>query len=292
MNLAELQVTVVGLGLMGGSFAAAIRGQCRAVVGVDREPRALEVALRNGLVSRATRSLADGLAGADVVLLATPVRTILRLLDGIAALARPGTLVMDVGSTKREIVAAMERLPAHLQAIGGHPMCGRERCGAEAADADLYRGSVFVLTPLSRTSADTLALASTLVSAIGARPLILDAERHDRLVAAISHLPYLLACALTQSVQDVARRDPTVWEVAASGFRDTSRLAASDVAVMLDTLLTNRRSVLEALELVEQHLRALRGCLEGDDEGALRAALEEAARTRNAWSLQTERRKP
>lgn len=290
MNLADLQLTVVGLGLMGGSFAAAIRGRCRAVVGVDRDPRALDIALQKGFVSRATRSLADGVAGADVVILATPVRTVLDLLGELATVARPGSLVMDLGSTKQEIVAAMERLPDHLQAIGGHPMCGKERSGIAAADANLYRGAVFVLTPLSRTSPDALVLASALVSAVGARPLILDAERHDRLVAAISHVPYLLACALTHAVQDAAREDPTVWEVASSGFRDSSRLAASDVTMMLDVLLTNRRAVLEALDLLERRIRDLRSRLENGPESDLREALEGACRTRGDWAVQAERR--
>ncbi|MGC8874874.1 MAG: prephenate dehydrogenase [Chloroflexia bacterium] len=290
MTLADRKVAVVGLGLMGGSFAAAIRGRCRAVVGVDRDAEALETALMAGLVSQATHSLAEGLAEADIVLLATPVRTTLQLIDSVRVLAKPGALVMDVGSTKREIVEAMERLPEHLWAIGGHPMCGKERSGIGAADPNLYRGCTFVLTPLSRTPPPALALALSLVSALGARPLILDAERHDRLAAAISHLPYLLACALVRCADDVAREDPTVWKLASSGFRDTSRLAASDITMMLDILMTNRDAVLKALDVAEQHLKHLRGWLEVGDEAALRAALQEARWVRVAWHTENERK--
>jgi prephenate dehydrogenase len=188
---------------------------------------------------------------------------------------------MDLGSTKAHVVDRMAALPDHVQPLGGHPMCGKEVSGIEAADTALYRGHTFVLTPLPRTSEATLALGRALVQAIGGRPLILSPERHDRLVAAISHLPYLLACALVGTADATGSTDPLVWDVAASGFRDTSRLAASDVTMMLDILLTNREPVLEALETCDRQLHHLIRLIGSTDEKGLRAVLA-AARERKS----------
>ena len=280
-RLTEGRVAVVGLGLMGGSLAGALRGRCRAVVGVARRTETVEAALARGLVDRGTIDLAGGVRQADVVILATPVRAILHTLDEIGPLLPAGCLLMDLGSTKAQVVARMAALPGHVQPLGGHPMCGKEVSGIEAADPVLYQGCTFVLTPLARTSEAALARGQGLVQAIGGRPLILSAERHDRLVAAISHLPYLLACALVGAAEATASTDPLVWDVAASGFRDTSRLAASDVTMMLDILLTNREPVLEALETCDRQLHHLIQLIDSTDEKGLRAVLAEVRERRS-----------
>jgi len=274
-------VTIVGLGLMGGSLAAALRagGACREVRGVARRPETIAEALARGFVDRGTLDLAEGVRGSDVVVLATPVRTIVELIPHLGPLLSPGCLLMDVGSTKAAIAKAMERLPAHVQPLGGHPMCGKEVSGIGAAEAGLYQGATFVLTPLPRTSPEALALAWELVEAVGARPLVMDAHRHDRLVAAVSHLPYLLSLALVAAAEDVAEEDGMVWDLAASGFRDTSRLAASDVTMMLDILLTNREEVAGMLGRLRRELDELARLLEAKDERGLRRVME-AARER------------
>jgi prephenate dehydrogenase len=288
-QLAEGRVAVVGLGLMGGSLAGALRGRCRAVVGVARRTETIEAALARGLVDQGTTGLASGVGQADIVVLATPVRVILRLLDDIAPLLPNGCLLMDLGSTKAQIVARMAALPAHVQLLGGHPMCGREVSGIAAADPTLYRGHTFVLTPLPRTSEAALALGRALVKAAGAHPLVLDPGRHDQLVATASHLPYLLACALVGAAETTASTDPMVWNVAASGFRDTSRLAASDVTMMLDILLTNREAVVEALGTCEGQLRHLARLVDSGDEEGLRAALTAVRECRmRTWDVKRE----
>jgi len=283
-RLTDAQVSIAGLGLMGGSLAGALRGQCRAIVGVARRAETIETALARGLVDWGTTDLASGVRQADVVILATPVRVILRLLAEIEPLLPEGCLLMDVGSTKSQIVARMAKLPDHIQPLGGHPMCGREVSGIATADPTLYRGHTFILTPLPRTSEAALALGCALVEAVGARPLMLDTDRHDRLVATISHLPYLLACALVGTADITASVDPTVWDVAASGFRDTSRLAASDVTMMLDTLLTNREAVIEALSTCGAQLRNLSHLVESGDEDGLRTVLHTVRKHRRELS--------
>ena len=287
-RLSASHVAIVGLGLMGGSLAGALRGRCRTVIGIARRTETIEEALSRGLVDRGTTDLASGIHQADVVVLATPVRVILRLVDEIGRLLPEECLLMDVGSTKAQIAARMAALPDHVQPLGGHPMCGKETSGIEVAEPTLYQDQTFVLTPLPRTSDAALALGRELVEAIGARPLILDPNRHDRLVATVSHLPYLLSCALVGTAEETAARDPTVWDVAASGFRDTSRLAASDVTMMLDILLTNRQAVLEALNACDEQLRHLTCLLETCDEEGLRTVLS-ATRDRK---LQTRNLKP
>jgi prephenate dehydrogenase len=266
-------VTVSGLGLMGGSLAGALRGHCRAVIGVARRRETVEAALDQGLVDQGTTDLAQGLAGADVVVLATPVRVIRRQLAQIGPLLPQGCLVMDLGSTKAGIVAAMEGLPAHVQPLGGHPMCGKEVSGLEAADPAIYRDCTFILSPLARTSQEALVLARDLVQTVGARPLVLEPERQDFLAATLSHLPYLLACALVGTADATTSPDPAAWQIVAGGFRDTSRVAGSDVQMMLDILLTNRDEVLRAIGVFQEQLHGLARLLEEADEEGLRRAL-------------------
>ena len=281
-------MAVVGLGLMGASLCMDLKegNLCREVRGVARRTRTVLDAFFAHAVDLATNDLQTGILGADIVILATPVRTIIATLEEIGPRLWPGALVMDMGSTKGDICAAMEHLPASIQPVGGHPMCGKETAGFEAAECGLYRNATWVLAPLPRTSPDALALATELALAVGARPLVLEAQRHDRLVASISHLPFLVASALTAAVAEVGADDPTVWDVAAGGFRDTSRVAASDTQMFLDILLTNRAAVLEQLDRFTCELSAVRELLAAEDEAGLRERLAGRQRVRSWWQQQ------
>ncbi|HAJ37226.1 MAG TPA: prephenate dehydrogenase/arogenate dehydrogenase family protein [Chloroflexi bacterium] len=283
--LKDCSVAVVGLGLMGASLCMDLKegGLCREVRGVARRTRTVLDAFFAGAVDLATNDLQTGVLGADIVILATPVRTIISTLAEIGPRLWPGALVMDMGSTKGDICAAMAHLPAGVQPVGGHPMCGKETAGFEAAECGLYRNATWVLSPLPRTSPDALALATELAQAVGARPLVLAPDRHDRLVASISHLPFLLASALTAAVAEVGADDPTVWDVAAGGFRDTSRVAASDTQMFLDILMTNRAAVLAQVERFQAHLGALHDLLANNDEAALRTLLSASQQARAGW---------
>ena len=277
------RLCVVGLGLMGGSLALALRaaGWANHIVAVDRDPATIRAALASGAVDEAGDDVPQAVRGADVVVLATPVRSALRLLPEVGRAAAEGTLVLDLCSTKREVCRAMQALPAGLQAVGGHPMCGKETTGFEAADGSLFRDRRFVLCPLERTDARALEVATSLVTAVGARPLLLDPEAHDAAVAAASQLPYLAAVAV---VEQVLRFDSLSRELAASGFRDTSRLAGSGVDMMLDILLTNREAVLASLDRYVNGLDELRAYLQAGDEEALRARLAAAREQRIGWN--------
>ena len=283
--LRECRVAVIGLGLMGASLCMDLvqGGLCREVRGVARRTQTVLDAFFAGAVDLATNDPHTGVLGADLVILATPVRTIVDMLDEIGPRLWPGAVVMDMGSTKGEICRAMQSLPAGIQPVGGHPMTGKETAGFDAAEPGLYRGATWVLSPLARTSSEALALAAELVQAVNARPVVLAPERHDRLVASISHLPFLLASALVNAAADVGDDDPAVWELAASGFRDTSRVAASDTRMFLDILLTNRAAVLAQLDSAAGHLAELRDLLADGDEAALRAKLSRSQQARAAW---------
>ncbi len=274
--LAETRITIVGLGLMGGSLALALRGKCATLTAVDINPDTRALAMRRGVVERVTGDLQQGLDGCDLLVLATPVRVILRLLHTLSELAAPAQplRLLDLGSTKGEITDAMRSLPAHIDPLGGHPMCGKETMGLAHADGELFRDETFMLTPLARTGRGMLALGQALVAAVGAQPLLIEPERHDRLVAMSSHLPYLLASSLMQAAQGLAAEDEQLWSVAASGFRDATRLAASDVTMMGDILRTNQTYVREAIRRQRAALDRFEALLV-DDPQALETLLAE-----------------
>jgi len=280
MRLKEMQVTIVGLGLMGGSLALALRGKVARISGVDRDATIAIRAVRGGIVQAATTSLAEGLAGADLLLLATPVRAIIELLAALPHL-RPhdGCMVLDVGSTKREICAAMSQLPTRFAAMGGHPMCGKESAGLAEADAQLFQGQTFVLSPpTSEPDPTLLPLAIELVHAIGAAPVVISPEHHDALAALTSHLPFLLAATLMKQAAQSASEDPLIWPVSSSGLQSMTRLAGSNPQMMADILATNREPILTALHAFQSELEALILLLSKQDAGANFAWLSERRR--------------
>lgn len=262
--LRGLRVGIMGLGLMGGSLALALRGRVASLLAIESRPDARQMGLRMGIVDAAIEALTVDAPPLDLLVLATPVRVILDTLARLPAARPDGCLVIDLGSTKRAVVAAMNALPPPFAAVGGHPMCGRETSGLAAAVHDLYRDQTFILCPTARTTPAAEATARALVAAVGARPLWLDAAEHDALVAAVSHLPALVSAALLRAAAGERQ-----WAVSASGFRDTARLAGSDPRMMLDILLTNREPVLAALDGYAGELAALRAALAAGDEAAL-----------------------
>ncbi|HMA35872.1 MAG TPA: prephenate dehydrogenase [Chloroflexia bacterium] len=282
--LAGAEVAIVGLGLMGGSLAGALRGAgaapraCRRVVGIVR--RAETVAAAGPWVDTATADLA-AVGTADVVILAVPPRTILQLLPIVAAQMRPGALLTDLGSTKSAIVEVMSSSPAGLLLAGGHPMCGKEAGGLAAADPQLYRGAPYLICPVPSRPAAAVAHTAALARALGAQPRVLDPATHDQLVAAISHVPYTGAVALVLAAAQLdAPTGGAIWELVAGGFRDTTRVAAGELDMWIDILLTNRAEVLAHLQRLTGVLTTLATALAAEDTAALGAALGAAQERR------------
>ena len=270
VELRDCRVTIVGLGLMGGSLALALRPHVAGLAAVETSPAGFALARSLDIVDVVHSDLAAGVAGADLVVLATPVRTILALLEQLPHARPGGCLVLDLGSTKQAVCRAMAALPAGFRAIGGHPMCGKESAGLAAATADLYQGQTFVLCPpLGLPDPAWAVLAEALVTQIGSRPVWLPPDSHDQLVALTSHLPYVAAALLMQQAAQAASGNGHVWPVSASGFRDTARLAGSDPAMLRDILLTNRAAVLARLQQYQTGLAQFIQLLDSADEAAL-----------------------
>ncbi len=278
-SLAASKITIVGLGLMGGSLAGALKGRCSAVTGVDARPKAIEIALAQGLIDDAT-DLRSAVSSADIIVLATPVRVIMELIPKIAPWLAPGSLLMDLGSTKRQILEVMAATPDHIEVLGGHPMCGKELSGVEAADPALFQACTFILSPLPRTSEEALALGRELVLAVGAVPLLIEGERQDYLVGTLSHLPYLLACSLVSTAHETTSADPLAWQIVAGGYRDTSRVAGSDVEMWLDILMTNREHIVAAAEVCQAQLAHIVEMIASGDRARLSEMLSHIRQAR------------
>lgn len=267
-DLPFTRVAVIGLGLMGGSLAMALRGKCARLLGADPDPQTVELALHNGVVEEADTDPGRILPSAGLVIFAAPVRAILGLL-GVLDQLHPGpAVVMDLGSTKREVTAVMSRLPERFDPVGGHPMCGKEKYGLAFAEAGLFCGAPFALVALPRTSRKAMGLAEELAHTIDAVPLWMNPESHDRWTAASSHLPYLVANALAGATPAEAKL------LIGTGFRSTSRLAGSSPEMMLDILTTNRENILTGLDRFSEQLALLRECLASGDDARLASALE------------------
>jgi prephenate dehydrogenase len=278
-------LAIVGLGLMGGSLAMAMRDHADHISGVDHDERARRYALDRGLVDYASADLHQAVNGADVVILAAPVRVIVEMLQmRIGSYLRSNTLVIDIGSTKQDIVDAMASLPIGVNAVGGHPMTGKENGGIEESDPSLYRGRPFVLCPSRRTTPAARLHAVAFVETLGAMPIEMDAERHDQIVAGISHLPYLLSATLVATIANQAQDDSAYWELAAGGFRDTSRLAASDVTMMGDILSTNTQAVATLLAQFRMQLAMLETMLIAGDDHRLGQSLQPIRQARKEWA--------
>lgn len=275
-KLLNVRVSVVGLGLMGGSLVAALRPYAASLTAVDHNRDSLDAALEAGVIDRGTADLAEGLLGADLVILATPVRAILETLAQLPILCPDGCTVLDLGSTKGAVCAAMDGLPPAFQAIGGHPMCGKESSGFAQADPGLYRNRTFVLCRTERTTTQVEQTALKIIELVGGRPLFLPPLLHDELVSLTSHLPYLVAGVLMRQAAGLAQEQDHLWPVSASGFRDTTRLSGSSPAVMGDILLTNRTAVLAQLHRYRHSLNELITLLETEADLELINWLEEA----------------
>ena len=275
------RLAIVGLGLLGGSVAKAARARllAREIVAVGRSAGRLEPARRDGTVDRIGTDLASGLAGADFCVLATPVATLEALLPAVWQAVSADALLTDVGSTKTRIVAAAERLRRSrpLRFIGSHPMAGSERSGYGVARADLFEGATVILTPTEQSDAGGLRRVGEFWEALGARLVRLDPVVHDRAMAAVSHLPHLVADALVDSV---VRMDPGFLEVAARGFKDTTRIAASSPAVWREIFQDNRPVLAEALAAFRKSLDHLEGVITAADGAALERELERIKQVR------------
>lgn len=270
------RAALVGCGLVGGSLMAALRaaGAVDRVVGFDRERAHAETARGRGIVDEVAADAAAAARGAELVVLAVPVRATAEVCAAIAGAVAAARLVTDVGSTKGDVVAAAEAaLPDASRFCGAHPMAGTEKSGPDAADAALFRGKLAILTPGARTSDEARAACAALWAAAGARTRVMTPAAHDRAVAWVSHLPHAAAFALAAAVGGVADE---VAGLSGGGFVDTTRIAASDPAMWRDIFVANRAALVEALDAYAGELGALRRAVEAGDAAAIEALVTRA----------------
>lgn len=285
-NFHSDRLVVIGVGLIGGSVAAALRraGKVRRVIGVGRGRANIARALELGVIDDAVEDIAAAVKGADAVLIAVPVQQNQRVLGALADALAPGTLVTDAGSTKQDFVAAVRRIaPRHLASVvPGHPIAGAELTGVDAASAALFDGRNVVLTPLQENEAAAVDRVETMWKACGARVSRMTPERHDRVFSAVSHLPHMLAYTLVHMI--ATRPDAeALFGFAASGFRDFTRIAGSSPEMWRDIALANRETLLADIEAYQQQLAELARRLRQTDGAEIERIFEAARSARNAW---------
>ena len=281
-----MRIGIVGTGLVGASLGLAFGNlaEVDVVVGHDTDAAQLAIALERGAVSVATGSAAEAARDADVVVLAVPVGALAGVAAQVAAALRPGAVLTDVASVKGAVVAALRAAaPDGVHVIGGHPMAGSHETGAAHASAELFVGATYLLTPTADTDPAAYQMLHRLVAAIGARAVAVDPEHHDALVAVVSHLPQLAATTLMNLAADRAREEHAgLLLLAAGGFRDATRVAASNPDLWVEICDQNRDAIVAVLDDYRERIGALRSVLATGDEGSLRRALADARAARRA----------
>lgn len=282
------QLGLIGCGLMGGSFALALKraGLVKRVVGYSKSPSTTERARNMGVIDVEAPSALLAVSGADIVLIAVPVSATEATFKAIKHLVTPQMLIMDVGSTKREVIDAGRR--ALREQIGSfvpaHPIAGKEVAGVEHADADLYVGKQVILTPIERTLTSQLQKAVDVWTGLGCRVLQMSPEEHDSAFAAVSHLPHLISFALMNSIGGQAKGKEFL-SLAGPGFRDFTRIAASDPTVWRDIMISNREELLAQTKIFKRNLETLELMISSSNADALETLIDQASLARANWTM-------
>ena len=280
-----MHIAIIGLGLIGGSIGLALKQADEPgweIVGYVRRPEVATTALSSGIVDKIETSLAETVKEADLVIIATPVLTIRKIFSQIADHLSHGCIVTDTASTKFQVMKwAEETLPSTVDFIGGHPMAGKETYGIQAAEAKLFQGCIYCLAPAEKASSQALNKVENMVKKLGATPFFIDAQEHDNLVAGISHLPLLLSAALVSATAKDA-----LWhkmsKLAASGYRDLTRLASGNPEVNAHVCLSNQAAILQWVDKFNKELDRYRQLVSSGDK-RLEEALTEANEARQEW---------
>lgn len=280
-----MRIAIIGLGLIGGSIGLALKQagwRGTEIIGYARRRETSSLALKLGAVDKIELDLRSAVKDAEIVIVATPVLTVKGIFTQIAPGLSDGSIVTDTASTKMQVMQwAEELLPSRVSFVGGHPMAGKEISGIRAANDDLFRNCIYCLTPLPQTKPAAVRIVRDMVNTLGAIPLIIEAEEHDRLVAGVSHLPLLLSVALVS----VTTKNPS-WQqmsrLAASGYRDLTRLASGNPEVSAHICLSNQAAIVSWLDEFIAELQRLRGLIaDGTDE--IEEALALANEARQKW---------
>jgi prephenate dehydrogenase len=266
--LKDSNVTIVGLGLMGGSLALTLNGHCRHLNALDNHLPTVSLACTEGIVDIASCDPYEVFKDVDLVVLACPVPEILAWIKKLPGYIQHPCIVIDLGSTKTDIILALDALPENFDPIGGHPICGKETLSLQSAEKQLYQDAPFVFSPLARTGQRTRNAAVQIAEILNANPIWLDAETHDQILASTSHLPYLLSSALVLATSEDAE------QIIGPGFRSSARLAGTPTSMMQGVLASNRENVLFALDRLKVQLTEIEHALCDEDFTGLQSILD------------------
>ncbi len=262
------KITIIGVGLIGGSMGLAIKKRklAKKIIGVAKHAQTLKKARLLGAIDQGRLDLKEAVKGSELVILATPIYSVIEIARSIAKYLDKGSIVIDVGSTKRLIVKELEKiLPKDINFVGGHPLAGSEQKGVDSANCDLFENSAWIVTKTRKTKLKALAKIKSFLGALGARVLVTSPDRHDKIVSEISHLPHILASSLVNNTRY------EYLPLVASGFRDTTRIASSDSLIWKDICLSNKKEIINAMEKFIFSLSSLKRLIrEGNAKKILR----------------------
>jgi len=271
----QLKVTIVGLGLIGGSLGMAIKKKKLArVIGLTRDKSKAALAVKLNAVDYASTNIRGLIQDADIIFICYPMHLIIPEIKKIMQFIKPGTIITDVGSSKEQIVKEAEKIiPKRIFFVGGHPMAGKEKAGLEEAENNLFEGENYILTKTSRTNQKALSTLKSLISGLGAKVRVLAPDVHDSIVAGISHMPVAVAAALVDSVGGSGKLCDDMMQFAASGFRDTTRIASGDPDLGTGMFVTNKKAVLASINAFKKSLSEIEKLIRQGNTAAIRDKL-------------------
>ncbi len=274
-------VAIIGLGLIGGSIGQGLKqsaeGASLKIIGIPRREETIQEAIKRGAIDEGTVDFKKGIPEADIIFICTPINLIIPALEQITPLLKKGAIVTDVGSTKEKIVAEAEKLmPKGTYFVGGHPMAGKEKVKLEQAEAELFKDRIWVLTKNSKTSQKAMESIKEIVRLLDGEIIVMDVKTHDLAVAGISHMPLAIAASLVNAIADADKAKEEMKSCAASGFRDTTRIASGDPVLGVDMFTTNKKAVLKMISAFKKSLSQLEGLIKESDADGIEKLLEKA----------------
>ncbi|HIE29214.1 TPA: prephenate dehydrogenase [Candidatus Poribacteria bacterium] len=292
-NFKRIQnITILGVGLIGGSLGLALRKHnfSGTIMGLGRRLSTLEIALKKGAVDGITLNFAEAIESTDIVVISTPVELIAPMTKQVAKYAKDGCIITDVGSVKRVPVSIIESFlltslrsqNVNLHFVGAHPMAGSEKFGASAAQANLFENALCILTPTEKTNLKALEMIKSLWRTVGANVTVMSPTEHDFLIAAASHLPHLTACLLARTVGDIQNSAGNALDFTSTGFSDTTRIASGSPDIWKGIFMQNADMLIPLIETLIENLEAFRKTLVEKDEEQLERILTQAKRVRDS----------
>ncbi len=283
-KMEDLKVTIIGLGLIGGSLARALKERMgiKEILAVNRSSEALRQALRDGTIKQGFTDLDDSIYDSDILFICTPVQRALQYIDALNGKVKPDCIITDVGSTKGELVSYVNRLEKPPCFIGGHPMAGTEKAGYASGFAHLFENAYYILTPCKSTPPSAMECMTELAKGIGAIPVVMDAYEHDRVTGGISHIPHIIASALVNMVKELDSSGSSMQMLAAGGFRDITRIASSSPEMWESIVLSNKHQLKELLDHFAGVLERFKYSMDQEDSQALLEFFEAAKKFRDS----------